>query len=63
MLADPSDRVIGFEDSLRGIQALKETFALPVLICDSSHPQRKSKKLAGTYYFSSFSKIPDSFVS
>lgn len=32
------DRIVGFEDSVRGIQALKQTPALPVLICPSHHP-------------------------
>lgn len=32
------DRIIGFEDSLRGLQALKGTPALPVLICPHYHP-------------------------
>jgi beta-phosphoglucomutase len=32
------DRIIGFEDSLRGLEALKGTPALPVLVCSSSHP-------------------------
>jgi HAD superfamily hydrolase (TIGR01509 family) len=34
----PGDRIIGFEDTIRGLQALKQTPALPVLICDSHHP-------------------------
>ena len=37
------ERVIGFEDSLRGLKALQETKkALPVLICSTNHPQMKS---------------------
>jgi HAD superfamily hydrolase (TIGR01509 family) len=32
------DRMIGFEDSIRGIQALEKTPALPVLICSEHHP-------------------------
>lgn len=34
----PGDRMIGFEDSIRGLQALQQTPALPILICESHHP-------------------------
>lgn len=34
----PGDRIIGFEDSIRGLQSLKGTPALPVLICERHHP-------------------------
>jgi len=34
----PGDRIIGFEDSIRGLQALQGTPAFPILICDSKHP-------------------------
>jgi HAD superfamily hydrolase (TIGR01509 family) len=32
------DRIIGFEDSIRGLKALQGTSALPVLICKKHHP-------------------------
>lgn len=32
------DRIIGFEDSIRGLQALEQTSAQPVLICPNHHP-------------------------
>ncbi len=32
------DRIIGFEDSIRGLRALQKTPALPVLICPEHHP-------------------------
>jgi HAD superfamily hydrolase (TIGR01509 family) len=32
------DRIIGFEDSARGLKALAATPALPVLVCPSHHP-------------------------
>ena len=34
----PGDKIVGFEDSIRGLQALMGTPALPVLICRSHHP-------------------------
>jgi beta-phosphoglucomutase len=38
LYAKPSDKIIGFEDSFRGLTALRQTPALPVLVCSSSHP-------------------------
>jgi len=32
-------RIIGFEDTVKGIKALLETPAMPVLVCPSDHPQ------------------------
>lgn len=37
--AKPTDRVIGFEDSPRGLKALMGTRAKPVLICDVDYPE------------------------
>lgn len=37
-LAQPNDRVIGFEDSPRGLRALLETKATPILICPLDSP-------------------------
>lgn len=34
----PGDKIVGFEDSVRGLQALRQTPALPVLICPKHHP-------------------------
>jgi len=61
LLADPEDRIIGFEDSLRGLQALQKTRAHPVLICDSYHFQLQGDSLGVTHY-SSLTKIPGSFI-
>jgi beta-phosphoglucomutase len=38
-LADPNDRIVGFEDTPRGIKALSQTRAQPVLICKVSYPE------------------------
>lgn len=58
LLADSSDRIVGFEDTLRGIQALKETRARPILICSNEHPQLKESALSGISRFSSLVDIP-----
>lgn len=36
---EKKERVIGFEDSLKGLAALEKTKALPVLLCSRFHPQ------------------------
>jgi HAD superfamily hydrolase (TIGR01509 family) len=61
LYAKPGDRIIGFEDSIRGLHALKETPALPVLICDSHHPLLEMLG-EGTLHFESLEQIPDNFA-
>lgn len=51
------DKIIGFEDSIRGLQALQQTPAFPVLICSSSHPLVNASALDGVVHFNSFEKI------
>lgn len=51
LLAEPGDRIIGFEDSLRGVQALQGTPAQPILICPSDHPQMKGEVLEGIKHY------------
>ena len=61
LLFDPGDRVIGFEDSLRGIEALKSAGIDPVLVCDQTHPQMRDVSLDGIEHYHSFCAIPKSF--
>jgi HAD superfamily hydrolase (TIGR01509 family) len=49
----PGDSIIGFEDSIRGLEALKQTPALPVLICSPSHPLITPSILHGVLHFTS----------
>jgi HAD superfamily hydrolase (TIGR01509 family) len=56
LCAKPGDRIIGFEDSIRGIQALRGTPATPVLICPSTHPLL-SLVPKGTVRYDSFINI------
>lgn len=58
LLADAGDRVVGFEDSMRGIHALQGASAVPVLICSKHHPQLKDESLKGVIHFTSFEEIP-----
>lgn len=53
----PGDRIIGFEDSLRGIKSLQQTPALPILICPSHHPLLKEALAQGVRHFNSLSQV------
>lgn len=53
------DKIIGFEDSLRGLEALKKTPALPVLICPAHHPLLEIATEEGNIlHYETFEKIP-----
>jgi len=52
------DRMIGFEDSLRGLEALRKTPALPVLICPYHHPLLEIALEGDVIHFESLSDIP-----
>ena len=55
------DRIIGFEDSLRGLEALRQTPAIPVLICPSHHPLIDvALARGGVTHFDSLEQIPTS---
>ncbi|HSX11446.1 MAG TPA: HAD family phosphatase [Chlamydiales bacterium] len=51
------DRIIGFEDSVRGLTALKGTPALPVLICPSHHPLLEIATEGNVLHFESLEEI------
>lgn len=57
MLGQKGDRIIGFEDSLRGILSLQKTPALPVLVCSPSHPLLPSALAQGILHFESLNKV------
>ncbi len=54
--AKKNTRIIGFEDTKRGITALMQTPAQAVLICSDNHPQLKDMP-TGVFHFSSFEEI------
>jgi beta-phosphoglucomutase len=60
MLAKPSDKIIGFEDTPRGLKALLGTRAKPVLICQTNYPEIPEFVAAGIVHYPSFLDIPDS---
>jgi HAD superfamily hydrolase (TIGR01509 family) len=53
------DRIIGFEDSIRGLRALQASPAFPVLICPSHHPLFEIAG-EGVCHYESFDLIPPS---
>ncbi len=53
----PGDRIIGFEDSVRGLKALKETPALPILICPKHYPLLEIALEEGGKHFESLADI------
>lgn len=59
-LKQKGDHIIGFEDSPRGLSALLETEAKPVLICppDSPYLNKVLQTYKNVAYFPSFSDIP-----
>ncbi len=59
MFAAPRDRAIGFEDTPRGIQALKPSGALPVLVSSTHYDLKDTSLFDGVIHFSSFDAMPD----
>lgn len=53
LYGESGDRVIGFEDSIRGWQALKQTAARPILICPFDHPLLPEAICQGAIHYSS----------
>jgi HAD superfamily hydrolase (TIGR01509 family) len=59
LLAKPSDKIIGFEDTPRGLRALLGTRAKPVLICETNYPEIPDFIAAGIPHYPTFLAIPD----
>jgi HAD superfamily hydrolase (TIGR01509 family) len=53
----PGDRIVGFEDSIRGLHALQKTPALPILVCPSHNPVLEVVA-EGAIHFETFEAIP-----
>ena len=52
-----SDNMLGFEDALRGINALKGAAITPVLICLPDHPQMADVSKDSMHYYPSLTSI------
>lgn len=59
LYGQPGDKIIGFEDSIRGLQALKQTPALPVLICPSHHPLLEIATVGNVVHYESLDQLPN----
>lgn len=51
------DKIIGFEDSIRGLTALMQTPAQPVLVCSKDHPLLDSSLPTNVLHFSSMDEV------
>lgn len=57
MLASPEDKIIGFEDTPRGLTALMETRATPVLVCEINYPEISSFVSKGALHFPTLASV------
>jgi beta-phosphoglucomutase len=62
-LAKTTDKVIGFEDTPRGLRALLGTNAKPVLICQVQYPEIPAFLAQGVTHYTSFDAIPKGTLS
>lgn len=61
-MAKPEDKIIGFEDSPRGIRALMGTKAKPVLVCPNIYPEIPAFISAGALHYPSFDAVLAEFI-
>lgn len=57
MFAKDSDNVIGFEDTPRGLEALLQTRAKPILICEAKYPEIPAFLKKGVLHFKSLEDV------
>ncbi|MGK5595124.1 MAG: HAD family hydrolase [Parachlamydiaceae bacterium] len=57
LLAQPNDRVIGFEDTPRGMIALLGSDAQPILVCQTEYPEIESFLAKGVLRFQSLLEL------
>lgn len=57
LLAKPNDKVIGFEDTPRGIRALQGTSAQACLVCKAQYPEIPDFLSKGVLHYSSFDNL------
>ncbi|MEM8727529.1 MAG: HAD family phosphatase [Chlamydiota bacterium] len=58
-LLGQSEKMLGFEDTLRGIRALEGAAITPVLVCPSDHPQMAEVPKNSLRYFPSLTTLFD----
>lgn len=57
--AEPTDNIIGFEDTPRGMRALLGTRAKPVLVSRIDYPEIDELKTKGVVHYKSFEDFPE----
>lgn len=57
VLGGPRKKMVGFEDSLRGIEALERAGITPILVCFADHPQLKLFEKNRCLYAQSFDEL------
>jgi beta-phosphoglucomutase len=62
LYGEKGDRIVGFEDSVRGLEALRGTSALPVLICSNHHPLLEIATEGEVVHYESFEQIPSEWL-
>ena len=58
MISKESDRIVGFEDTPRGLEALLQTRVKPVMICEAKYPEIPAFLKKGVLHFTSLEQIP-----
>ena len=61
-LGGPQEKMLGFEDALRGIRALEGAHITPVLVCPPDHPQMEEIEEDSLLFFPSFKDLLAAFV-
>lgn len=56
-LYNENDKIIGFEDTIKGIRALEFLDATRILICDPKHPQLEDMKGDNCLYYESLENV------
>jgi len=61
LYGNKGDKIIGFEDTIKGFKALNQTPLVPVLICESNHPQLENLLGEQFFHYESFLDIEGNF--
>lgn len=61
-LAKPGDKIVGFEDTPRGLMALMGTKAKSILVCQTKYPEIPDFLQKGVVHYSAFTDIPEGYI-
>jgi HAD superfamily hydrolase (TIGR01509 family) len=57
LYSEKGDRIMGFEDTIKGLRALNDTPAKSILVCHAHRPQLDALLLKGALHFESFEEL------